>query len=183
VIFNLFNNLKEEINMDSLELGKVIKTKRQSLRLTQADVVGEFITRNMLSQIESGIANPSLKTLRFLSERLDIPFSQLLGGPDYSPYLKAKDRYNSAEFGEVLMIADTAKESEFSDELYVVAALSAIELAEKSYMTEDIENCRKFCERAKYYSQMGIFVRKDLNEHADKLLMLCKKDESAVKTA
>ncbi|MDR0947442.1 MAG: helix-turn-helix domain-containing protein [Ruminococcus sp.] len=169
--------------MDSRELGKVIKTKRQSLRLTQADVVGEFITRNMLSQIESGIANPSLKTLRFLSDRLDIPFSMLLGGPDYSPYLKAKECYNTADFGAVLAIVETAKESEFSDELYVAAALSAIELAEKSYMTQDIESCRKFCEKAKLYSQMGIFVRKDLNESADKLLLLCKKDESAVKTA
>ena len=50
--------------MSSNELGRRIKEARLAKKLTQAEVVGDFITRNMLSQIESGSALPSVKTLQ-----------------------------------------------------------------------------------------------------------------------
>ena len=43
------------------ERGRRIKEARISKKMTQSEVVGTFITRNMLSQIESGAAAPSLK--------------------------------------------------------------------------------------------------------------------------
>lgn len=49
--------------MDNAELGRRLKAARLSKKMTQSDVVGTFITRNMLSQIESGSATPSMKTL------------------------------------------------------------------------------------------------------------------------
>lgn len=48
------------------ERGRRIKEARISKKMTQSEVVGTFITRNMLSQIESGAAAPSLKTLEYL---------------------------------------------------------------------------------------------------------------------
>ncbi|MEL7655273.1 MAG: helix-turn-helix transcriptional regulator, partial [Bacillota bacterium] len=59
--------------MDSKELGKKIKEARIAKKMTQSEVVGNFITRNMLSQIESGNATPSVKTLGYLSHVLQIP--------------------------------------------------------------------------------------------------------------
>ena len=64
--------------MDSAELGKRIKEARLARKMTQADVVGDFITRNMLSQIESGTANPSVKTLTYLAKVLQLPVNYLL---------------------------------------------------------------------------------------------------------
>ena len=64
--------------MNSVLLGQRIKEARISKKLTQAEVVGTFITRNMLSQIESGIATPSMKTLAFLAQALDMSLSDLL---------------------------------------------------------------------------------------------------------
>ena len=64
--------------MDSVTLGKKIKEARLKKKLTQNEVVGDFITRNMLSQIESGTANPSVKTLEYLCRVLEIPSSQLI---------------------------------------------------------------------------------------------------------
>lgn len=60
------------------ERGRRIKEARISKKMTQSEVVGTFITRNMLSQIESGVAAPSLKTLEYLASVLDIPISTLL---------------------------------------------------------------------------------------------------------
>ena len=40
--------------MDSITLGRRIKEARLAKKMTQNEVVGNFITRNILSQIESG---------------------------------------------------------------------------------------------------------------------------------
>ncbi len=54
-------------------LGKKIKERRKSLNMTQHELCGEYITRNMLSRIETGVAHPSLDTLIFIAERLKMP--------------------------------------------------------------------------------------------------------------
>lgn len=58
--------------------GEKIKTLRKKKMMTQSALVGKEITRNMLSRIENGQANPSLDTLIYLSKRLDVPVGYLL---------------------------------------------------------------------------------------------------------
>ena len=55
-----------------ISLGTKIKKLRILRNMTQKELVGDRITRNMLSEIESGTANPSLTTLIYLAERLNI---------------------------------------------------------------------------------------------------------------
>ncbi|MDR2531828.1 MAG: helix-turn-helix domain-containing protein [Oscillospiraceae bacterium] len=64
--------------MNGIILGKRIKEARLSKKMTQSDVVGGYITRNMLSQIESGAAFPSIRTLEYLSGVLGVPMSELI---------------------------------------------------------------------------------------------------------
>jgi tetratricopeptide (TPR) repeat protein len=64
--------------LQHLALGQKIKNLRIEKKLTQQEVAGDFITRNMLSKIESGTANPSLKTLELIAERLDKPITYFL---------------------------------------------------------------------------------------------------------
>ena len=64
--------------MDNLQLGKRLREARIAKKMTQSDVVGTFITRNMLSQIESGVASPSLKTLEYLANTLELPIHYLI---------------------------------------------------------------------------------------------------------
>ena len=59
--------------MNTKELGHRIKEARIAKKMTQSQVVGDFITRNMLSQIENGTALPSVKTLKYLADVLNIP--------------------------------------------------------------------------------------------------------------
>ena len=56
-----------------MEIGEKIKTLRNQRRMTQTALAGDQITRNMLSLIENGSALPSLSTILYLAERLDIP--------------------------------------------------------------------------------------------------------------
>jgi len=71
--------------MNGLVLGKKLKEARLAKKMTQSDVVGSYITRNMLSQIESGAAFPSIRTLEYLSGVLEVPMSELLTDSDDLP--------------------------------------------------------------------------------------------------
>ena len=61
-----------------MELGEKLLRARQEAGLSQRQLCGEEITRNMLSQIEHGTAKPSMKTLRYLAARLGKPMSYFL---------------------------------------------------------------------------------------------------------
>lgn len=61
-----------------MELGEKILRARQEMGLSQRQLCGEEITRNMLSQIEHGTAHPSMKTLRYLAGRLGKPVGYFL---------------------------------------------------------------------------------------------------------
>ncbi|MCM1334655.1 MAG: helix-turn-helix domain-containing protein [Bacteroides sp.] len=152
--------------MNSVELGKRIKEARLARKMTQADVVGDFITRNMLSQIESGTANPSVKTLTYLAKVLQLPVNYLL--PDE---LETPDDSPSAEFAALIRIknafkrgayadaADAAKpylapDSPIGDEANAVYAAANLELAKKE------ENPREMLALAKAAAaaaDVGIF--------------------------
>lgn len=53
-----------------MELGEKIRAARLEQGLSQRQLCGDRITRNMLSQIENGSARPSMDTLAYLAERL-----------------------------------------------------------------------------------------------------------------
>ena len=58
--------------------GEKIKKLRTEKMMTQSELVGNHITRNMLSRIESDEANPSLGTLIYLASRLNVPAGYLI---------------------------------------------------------------------------------------------------------
>jgi len=53
-----------------MELGDKLRQARIEAGLSQRQLCGEEITRNMLSLIENGSAKPSMKTLQYLAGRL-----------------------------------------------------------------------------------------------------------------
>ena len=55
-----------------MTLGEKIKAARKRKGMTQSDLAGKQITRNMLSAIESGRANPSLDTIIYLANIVNI---------------------------------------------------------------------------------------------------------------
>ena len=65
-----------------MELGEKIKAIRIARGLTQKELAGDTVTRNHLSLIESGTAEPSLSTLRTVADRLGVSAGYLLGDED-----------------------------------------------------------------------------------------------------
>lgn len=61
-----------------MTLGEKLKQARVEAGLSQRQLCGERLTRNMLSQIENGSARPSMTTLGYLAQRLEKPVSWFL---------------------------------------------------------------------------------------------------------
>ena len=72
-----------------MNLGIRVREARLRKQMTQKDVVGDYMTRNMLSKIENGSATPSVKTLAHIAGALELPMSyfvdegrEVLGAPE-----------------------------------------------------------------------------------------------------
>lgn len=61
-----------------MTLGEKLRKARLDQGLTQAQVCGDRITRNMLSQLENDIASPSVRTLEHLADALGVSMGWLL---------------------------------------------------------------------------------------------------------
>ena len=91
--------------MKDMELGERLKAARVEAGLSQRQLCGEVITRNMLSQIENGTARPSMDTLRYLADRLGKPMAFFLNeDPVVSPNRRVMEGARTAlEMGEALL--------------------------------------------------------------------------------
>lgn len=70
-----------------MEIGSKIKKVRLYRNMTQAELCGDFITRNMLSAIENNRALPSLPALEYFVEKLQISASYFFASDnDLLPY-------------------------------------------------------------------------------------------------
>lgn len=89
-----------------MEMGKLLKQARLEAGLSQRQLCGDEITRNMLSQIENGSARPSMATLRYLASRLNKPISFFLEEDSLSPNQAlmnlARDAYAAGEYTKTL---------------------------------------------------------------------------------
>lgn len=165
--------------MNTKELGEIIKEARIAKKMTQSEVVGDFITRNMLSQIESGTAMPSLKTLEYLAEILELPAHQLVIGQksdDLSSLINAKQLLAAGAYEEIV-----AMENDYpillTDEFYALLAHAFLNLSKVSLEAEDYTKAALFSQKSIEYSQKGIYANATvkseaimiLNQSADKL--------------
>jgi transcriptional regulator with XRE-family HTH domain len=70
---------RRHVAPDEAPIGRRIRQRRRELGLTQSGLGGFDYTKSFISQLESGDADPSLDTLRFLSRRLQTSLSSLAG--------------------------------------------------------------------------------------------------------
>ena len=86
-----------------MTLGERIKAARISAGLSQSELAGEQITRNMLSAIEADKATPSLATLNHIASSLSLPMTYFFSdtpGADkkLSVIEKIKDNFKRANY-------------------------------------------------------------------------------------
>ena len=90
-----------------MELGEKLRLARVEAGLSQRELCGDTITRNMLSQIEHGTASPSIGTLRELAARLGKPMGyffeeEAYRTPDRGRLCRAEEALDRGDWKGVL---------------------------------------------------------------------------------
>lgn len=81
-----------------MTLGEKLKKARLEQGLTQSQVCGAHMTRNMLSQLENDLASPSVRTLEHLSHALGVSIGWLLeADPAQERLEKARALYREGD--------------------------------------------------------------------------------------
>ncbi len=124
-----------------MELGQRIKALRQELGLSQRQLCGDVITRNMLSQIENGSARPSMDTLSYLAGKLGKTVSYFLEedtvtSPNQMAMEQARAAYIEGEYERAAEILQGYKSPDETFDwekglLYSLLCLARAELAVK----------------------------------------------------
>ncbi len=116
-----------------MELGEKIRAARLERNMTQSDVASDKITRNMLSAIESGKATPSLDTLLYIANKLELPIQYLLSDDiPVSEYRKntllpiVKEAFANKQYSACIHYANRIENVD--DELAYILAYSHFEL-------------------------------------------------------
>ena len=123
-------------------VGERIRALRQSRGMTQSELAGGDVTRNMLSRIENGAALPSLPTLVAIASRLSVPVGALLG--DFDSYSEQKlkaditELINQKKYAEAISLCSGSRGStDGIDELFCEAAVCrADELYREGQLTQ-----------------------------------------------
>lgn len=118
-----------------MELGQRIKQARLEMGLSQRQLCGEAITRNMLSLIENGSARPSMDTLRYLAGQLGKPVGYFLEeGSALSPNaaVMAKARQAAPKAALELLKDYRAPDEHFDAERYLLEVTVCFALAEQA---------------------------------------------------
>ncbi len=99
-------------------LGDRIKTIRKEQKLTQAELAYPEMTKSMLSQIENGLAMPSMKNLQYIARKLNKSVSYILEDTQNDAEKKKKNNgCISKVIMKLQMIDDLIKDGMFKEAL------------------------------------------------------------------
>jgi len=143
-------------------IGERIREARLRADMTQAKLAGDFISRNMLSMIESGEAMPYVETLEYIANRLGVPAGLFFSDSEETDALylkadavtKAKALFASRQYADC---ADVCRSVPFDDELTMM--LAEVQLADAvcdmdrfmlASAAEKLKSARSAAERTVY---------------------------------
>lgn len=120
-----------------MTLGEKLLKARLEAGLSQRQLCGEALTRNMLSQIEHGTARPSMTTLQYLAGRLGKSVSYFLeDAPEPSPnqalIAQARRAWAAGDAAQTraVLAGFRGPDAEYQWEFQALSALAALAAAE-----------------------------------------------------
>ena len=136
-----------------MSVGEKIRELRVAKMMSQSELAGGQITRNMISCIENGTATPSLSTVFYLANRLGVSVGYLLAeGTDDRFYRKmeqlenVKKAFREGDW-EVCRALCQALLSEGDDELLLLLSQCNLQIAKEQFWKGKLHAaCRSFDE-------------------------------------
>jgi transcriptional regulator with XRE-family HTH domain len=133
--------------------------------MTQAELAGDQITRNMLSLIENGSALPSLPTVIYIADRLNVPVGMLLA--DEAEELaykkmamlpKIKQLYANGEYRLCRDMCRSLAEEQLDDEIYLILSNCYFELGREFFNLGKLHKSARYFDKACEYCKKTIYA-------------------------
>ena len=162
-----------------MTLGEKIKKAREKAGLTQRTLAGDKITRNMLSSIESGNANPSMDTLKYLAEELRLPIEYLISDDDELFFYEKKQKIGRIkQLLSTKRYKDCIKEAEgleeCDDEIAYILTECYSRLGRELFLNGSLQSAESALKSALHYSGQTIYNTEALCNTAPMYLAICK---------
>lgn len=164
-----------------MELGAKLRQARLEMGLSQRQLCGDVITRNMLSQIENGSARPSMDTLVYLAGQLGKPIGYFLeetasGSPNAQCMKNARAAYAEGRFADAEQILQEyrAPDEIFDAEFGILQYLVLLGKAENNQNRAIY--ARQLLEQAA--QQISPYITKELEQR--RLLLLAQISDELV---
>lgn len=146
-----------------MNIGEKIKELRVAKLMTQSELAGTHITRNMLSCIENGTAQPSLSTILYIASRLNVPAGFLLADEgDEVVYRKMnglaniKRAYTNGDWRGCRNLCLSAC-PEPDDEISLLLADCDLEIAIEEFWHGKLRSSCRFFDEAIAYAEKTIY--------------------------
>lgn len=146
-----------------MNIGERIRELRISKLMTQSELAGERITRNMLSCIENGSANPSLSTVLYIAGRLNVPAGFLLADAgDEIVYRKMgnlsniKHAYTAGDLHGCRSLCVSAC-PEPDDEINLLLANCDVGIAKEEFWNGKLRSACRYFDEALGYAEKTIY--------------------------
>ena len=154
------------------KLGEKIRHLRLQLGITQRDLAGDKITRNMLSLIESGTASPSVSTLVYIAERLETPAGYFFTSTeeDEGRFLKMnvlgqlKECFRSKKYRECEEICAELPPYAFDDELSYMLAVSFLGTACEFASALNLHSAMTDLDKAQQYAEQSLYAEEHFQQ-------------------
>ncbi len=138
-----------------MDLGQKIRTARLEAGLSQRQLCGDTITRNMLSLIEHGSAKPSMTTLQILAGRLGKPVSFFLDeeavtSPNQALMARLRGAWEAGDWEGALELGDQYRPPDpvFDREWALIRKLCLLARAEQAIRDQRLPYARTLLDRA-----------------------------------
>ena len=146
-----------------MNIGEKIRSLRVAKLMTQSELAGNQITRNMLSSIENGNAQPSLNTILYIAERLKVPVGFLLAEEgDEIVYQKMNNLANikrAYKAGDLSGCRGLCLSScpEPDDEIRFLLAECDLGIAEDAFWKGQVRMACRFFDEALMYAEETLY--------------------------
>lgn len=157
-------------------IGTKIKDLRSAKMMTQQELAGDHITRNMLSRIENGFALPSLPSLLYIADRLSVTPGYLLASESeefhYKKMGRMPDILNTFSAGEWRICKDLcAGLSGSDDEIKYIIFLCIFNEAKELFASGELRDSAEMFDEVKRYADMTVYPTDSFINECDTYLL------------
>lgn len=168
-----------------MTVGEKIRRRRKELGLTQREVAGEKMTRNLICRIERGDCLPSLDTLRSIANALSVPVAYLVSERDdfaefaineALPAMRAA--YASGRYADCMTLVGRIPPEGIADEVAYLAAAASLGLAERSMREGNLKKIPEYVEDVRSFAEKTVLPTDWMFARAELCRAIAKSPES-----